>query len=225
MTTWIVTGANRGIGLELARQLYRRSVDVIATARNPDAASELKASPGVRVEQLDVADAGSVAAFRERLAGETVDVLINNAGKGGPRPALADLDFDMMLDSFLVNSIGPMRVTRAVLGPLRRGAGKLVVSMSSALGSIGNNDSGGAYGYRASKAALNMLNKSLALELGREGFRCVVMHPGWVQTDMGGPHAPVTVDDSVTRMLCVIDGLTQDDNGAFLSLHGKRIPW
>ena len=222
--TVLVTGANRGIGLEMVRQLEARGMNVIGTARNPDSAEELKAT-GATVLQLDVTDAASVAALGTALEGKKIDLLINNAGVGSQRAAsLADYDFDKMMLTFDVNSIGPMRVTQALLPNLQAGQHKTVVSISSVMGSIERNG-GGAYGYRASKAALNMMNKSLSLELAEEGFTCVVVHPGWVRTRMGGEQAPVTPEQSVAGLLDVISGLSTDDNGKFYDYQGVEIPW
>lgn len=223
-TTALVTGANRGIGLELATQLKALGVNVIGTARKPADAAELNAL-GVQVEQLDVADVASVAALAERLKGVKLDLLINNAGVGGQSAnTLAELDFEQMAAVFDINSIGPLRVTQGLLPNLMAGSGKTVVQVSSVMGSIAQNG-GGYYGYRASKTALNMLNKSLSVELGKQGFTCVVVHPGWVKTRMGGAAAPVEVPDSVAGLLTVIAGLTTQDNGRFVDFQGNEIPW
>ncbi|MDX1736129.1 MAG: SDR family NAD(P)-dependent oxidoreductase, partial [Halioglobus sp.] len=148
-----------------------------------------------------------------------------NAGVGGEAGgSIASTDFEQLAMVFDVNSTGPMRVTQALLPNLEAGEGKTVVQISSVMGSIAGNG-GGYYGYRASKAALNMLNRSLATELGKQGFVCVVMHPGWVKTRMGGSAAPVEVPDSVAGLLRVIDGLGASDNGRFLDYQGKELPW
>lgn len=222
--TVLVTGANRGIGLELATQLKASGYRVIGTARKPAEATELNALD-VRVEQLDVTDTASVQALAERLQGEAIDVLINNAGISGPRPtSFAKTDFDQIGLIFDVNSIGPMRVTQALLSNMEAGEGKTVVQISSVMGSIASNQ-GGYYGYRASKTALNMLNSSLAKELGPKGFTCVVLHPGWVKTRMGGASAPVEKTDSVAGLRAVIAGLEAKDNGRFMDYQGKELPW
>jgi NAD(P)-dependent dehydrogenase (short-subunit alcohol dehydrogenase family) len=222
--TVLITGANRGIGLEMARQLDAKSYTVIATARKPDRASELNALE-VRVEQLDVADAASVAALAAKLEGVGIDILVNNAGVGGQDVRrLKKVDFEKMADTFQVNAFGPMRVTQALLPNLEAGEGKTVVQISSVMGSIEKN-MGGPYGYRASKTALNQLNKSLSAELGREGYTCVALHPGWVKTNMGGQRAPVEVVDSVTGLITVIEGLKPADNGRFLDFQGNELPW
>lgn len=222
--TYLVTGANRGIGLELARQLAARGDRVVATARRPAEAEELQAL-GVRVETLDVADTESVSALARRLAGEPLDVLVNNAGRGGGQGSLTEIEPDDLVAYFQVNSLGPLRVTRALLPNLRAGERRLVASLSSQMGSIARNEQGSYYGYRASKAALNMIHRNLALELGGKGFTCVVFHPGWVRTAMGGSSAPLTPEASVRGLLEVMDRLTPQDNGAFLTYAGERLPW
>ena len=142
----------------------------------------------------------------------------------GNRP-LTDLDlkeFEQVLD---VNTLGPVRVTQALLPNLRRGSGKMIVGISSVLGSIAGNEDGGFYGYRESKAALGMFIRSLAAELKKEGFICVAIHPGWVKTDMGGPGAPLTPEESVTGVRKVLDGLKSENTGQFLSYKGTPLPW
>jgi NAD(P)-dependent dehydrogenase (short-subunit alcohol dehydrogenase family) len=222
--TVLITGANRGIGLEMARQFSERGYTVIGTARKPVEATDLKALK-VRVEQLDVTDTASVQALAARLEGVPIALLVNNAGVGGQRPdSFENTNFDEVAKTFDVNSLGPMRVTQALLPNLEAGEDKTVVQISSTMGSIEQNR-GGYYGYRASKAALNMFNKSLSAELGQRGYTCVVMHPGWVKTRMGGAAAPVEPEDSVAGMLKVIDGLSADDNGRFIDYQGNVIPW
>ena len=201
--TVLITGANRGIGLELATQYKSRGFQVIGTARKPEQATELQAL-GVRVEALDVTDSNSVKALASRLDGIALDILINNAGISGYNAEnFQEFDFDQVMPSFEVNSLGPMRVTQALYKNLTNGSGKKVVQITSIMGSIELNR-GGHYGYRASKSALNMFNKSLATELGPEGFVCVVLHPGWVRTRMGGESAQLTTQESVTGMVSVI---------------------
>ena len=222
--TVLVTGANRGIGLELVRQMRARGHQVIGTARKPEQAIELKET-GARVVQLDVIDSNSIRVMAQQLQGQRIDLLINNAGMlGHNAQSFAETDFDQVLATFDVNSLGPMRVTQALLPNILAGSGKTVIQISSTMGSIANN-SGGYYGYRASKAALNMLNSSLALELADNGITSVVMHPGWVQTRLGGENAAITVEDSVTGMMQVIAGLGPEDSGRFLDYQGKELPW
>lgn len=222
--SYVVTGGNRGIGLEFARQLAERGERVIATARKPEKATALRGLP-VRVEPLDVSDPGSVSEFARRLDGAPVDVLIHNAGIGAAGPGIERLDMDEMERYFSVNTIGPLRVTQALLPNLRAGARKLIVGISSGLGSLEGNTGGGWYGYRAAKAALNMFVRTLAQELRREGFICVLLDPGWVKTNMGGPGAPTPPEQSVRGMLKVMDGLSPFESGGFFNSRGRQVPW
>lgn len=221
----VVTGANRGIGYEIARHLTHRGDRVVATARKPGEADELN-ELSARVEPLDVSSAESVAAFAKALDGEPIDVLWNNAGQGVGRGTIEDVDWQDVIDLFAVNSVGPMRVTQALLPNLRAARTRVIANMSSKMGSIADNGSGDAYAYRASKCALNIMTKSLSVDLAGDGFTCVALHPGWVQTSMGGSSAPVTPDASARGLIEVIDGLDAErDNGRFLDFQGEEIPW
>ncbi len=220
----LITGANRGLGLEFARQFHAAGYEVIATARKPEAADELNAL-GVRVEQLDVADASSVARLAERLGAMPLDILINNAGIGGAPKRIGEVDIKAIERIIAVNTLGPIRVTQAVIGNLRGGEQKIIVNITSLMGSIERNTRGIGYGYRESKAALNMFTRSLANELKDEQFRCITMSPGWVKTDMGGPSARLTPAESIAGMIKVIGGLTADDSGEFFTHNGDRLPW
>ena len=222
--TVLVTGANRGLGYEFARQYAADGWQVIGTAREPAEAKEL-AELGVRVMALDVADPTSVERLAAELGAQPIDLLINNAGIFPRFGTLAETDFDDVARILAVNTIGPMRVTRALLPNLRRGNFKQIVSISSGLGSIAGNDSGRYYGYRESKAGLNMFTRSLAAELADEGFTCVVLSPGWVQTDMGGPNATLTPEQSIRGMRKVISGLAPEANGTFWNHDGETLPW
>jgi NAD(P)-dependent dehydrogenase (short-subunit alcohol dehydrogenase family) len=222
--TVVITGANRGLGLEFARQYAAAGWQVIGTARRPDAATDLKAIE-VRVMQLDVADDASVERLAHDLGDQPIDLLINNAGVAFRGETFADAKFDEVERTLAVNTIGPMRVTRALLPNLRGGKAKRIVSISSGLGSIHGNEGGGFYGYRESKAALNMFMRSLAADLRDAGFICIVMSPGWVKTDMGGPEAPLTPEESIKGMREVIDRLTSEDSGQFWSYDGKQLKW
>jgi NAD(P)-dependent dehydrogenase (short-subunit alcohol dehydrogenase family) len=222
--TVLITGANRGIGLEFARQFSERGYRVIGTARKPEQATALKALEA-QVEALDVTDSSSVKALATRLKGTEIDILINNAGTGGYNAAsFLEFDFDQLPMTFDVNSLGPMRVTQALFDNLKLGSNKKIIHISSVMGSIEKNQ-GGYYGYRASKAALNMFNKSLAAELGSQGFVCVVLHPGWVKTRIGGEGAKLSTEESITGMLAVIDQLNSDSNGHFYDYQGNELPW
>ncbi|MEZ0314827.1 MAG: SDR family oxidoreductase, partial [Myxococcota bacterium] len=187
----VITGANRGIGLALVGTWLARGAEVIATARDVKLATELNAmlaNGKLRVLPLDVASDDSVKAFADAVGDATVDVLINNAGVSGGWDTLADVSIDNILQVFNINAVGSLRVTRALLPRVPKRTGKLI-HMTSQMGSIDDNTSGGAYAYRMSKAALNIASKSLAVDLSGRGIISVVVHPGWVQTEIGGRSA------------------------------------
>jgi NAD(P)-dependent dehydrogenase (short-subunit alcohol dehydrogenase family) len=222
--TVLITGANRGIGLEYARQFAARGYTVIGTVRDPADAKELSAVAD-RVEQLDVTDAASVAALAQRLKGVPIDILVNNAGMFDRRDVTVDkVDFEMMEQTLAVNALGPLRVTQALMPNLRAGKRRTIVNMSSQLGSIGQS-SGRWYAYRTSKAALNQITKTLGAELASEGFISVALHPGWVRTDMGGATATYSPQESVAGLISVIEKLGPSDNGHFYDFKGTSIPW
>jgi NAD(P)-dependent dehydrogenase (short-subunit alcohol dehydrogenase family) len=222
--TCVVTGANRGIGLEIARQLSTRGDTVIATARDPDSASDLK-TLGVRVEALDVENPKSVAAFAKRLKGTPVDLLVHNAAMGVAGPAVERVTAEDVESHFRVNALGPLRLTQALLPHLRAGERKLVVAISSGLGSIGENSTGGWVAYRISKTALHQVMRTLSAELSKEGLSFVLVSPGWVRTRMGGQDAPLSPEDSVRSVVKVIDRLTPKDTGKFFNERGREISW
>jgi NAD(P)-dependent dehydrogenase (short-subunit alcohol dehydrogenase family) len=222
--SFVVTGANRGIGLEFACQLQENGAHVIATARKPEEAKDLH-NHNIRVEALDITNPKSVAQLASRLRGTAIDVLINNAGIGLYNNGFETLNMDDVARQFQVNCIGTLRVIQALLPNLKKGNRKLVLTITSRMGSIQDNKEGAGYGYRASKAALNMLNKNLSIEFGPKGLTFVLLHPGWVRTEMGGPHAPLNPRKSVAGMLKVISRLGPKDNGRFLDFRGKPIPW
>lgn len=221
--TVLITGANRGLGLEFARQYEAAGWTVIGTARSPDRATELKAL-GVEVLELDVLDRDSIAGLAAALDGRGIDMLINNAGIFPRESAIENVNADDYARTLMVNSLGPVLVTQALMPNLRAGELKRIVNITSQLASIENN-SGGYYGYRESKAALNMFTRSLALELGPEGFICLAIHPGWVRTDMGGPQANLSAEESITAMRKSIDNMTPDDNGVYRGYSGAIVAW
>jgi NAD(P)-dependent dehydrogenase (short-subunit alcohol dehydrogenase family) len=222
--TVLITGANRGIGLELARQYAAAGWRVIGTARRPETAHELR-EIAHEILQLDVTEQETVDGLARDLADRPIDVLINNAGIQPLMWKLEEVDFGEFARSLNVNTVGPVRVVQALLPNLRSGERRKVVNVTTNLSSIAGNTDGGFYGYRESKAALNMFTRSLAAELGPEGFICIVLHPGWVRTDLGGPDAPLHVTESVTGMRRVIDGLVPADNGSFQTYSGERMDW
>ncbi len=220
----LITGANRGLGLEFAKQYADAGWDVIGTARKPDEAAELRAT-GATILQLDVTDDDAVKRMAKQLDSRAIDLLIHNAGIGSRAPSLSDIDIEQTARVLDVNLLGPMRVTTALLPNLRAGSGKTIVSISSALGSLERNTSGRYYGYRESKAGLNMFMRSLAAELQPDGFTCIAMSPGWVRTDMGGAGASLSPEQSITGMRAVIADLTPEKTGRFFNHDGEELPW
>lgn len=223
--TFVITGVNRGLGWEFARQLAAGNNRVIGTARHPETAKELQAL-SVAVEPMDLADEESVTAFARRLDRVPIDTLIHNAAIGSAGPLLEHLSATALAENYRINAIGPIRLTQALLPNLRAGSAKQVIGVSSTAGSISTNETrGGWYAYRASKAALNQLIRTMALELGSEGFTCVVLSPGWVRTDMGGPNANLSAKESVEGMITVLNRLTSADNNRFFNYLGQSVPW
>jgi NAD(P)-dependent dehydrogenase (short-subunit alcohol dehydrogenase family) len=231
VNTVLVTGANRGLGLEFAGQYAADGWRVLAACRDPGAAVDLNrlaAESGGRIAviTLDVSDLASVRAAAQALAGTPIDLLINNAGVGSPRgQKLGALDYAAWARVLDVNTLGPMRVTEAFLDHLAAGSGKKVVTITSGMGSIADNGSGGSYAYRSSKAAVNMVVKSLSLDLAPRGITCIVMNPGWVRTDMGGPGGKISPQESIAGMRKVIAKLKPADTGKFFNYDGGSYPW
>ncbi len=225
MPTVFVTGAGRGLGLEFAKQYVADGWQVIATVRDPKKAGALQAlGSSVTVHRLDVRDFKATAELGRELAREAIDVAIANAGVSpGHKVSIADVDEDAWLDTFAVNSVAPMALAGALLQALKRGSEKKLIAITSRMGSIAENTAGGSYPYRASKAALNAAWHSLAND-HREVI-AVVLHPGWVRTDMGGSGAPVGPKESITGMRRVIAKLKPSDSGCFFDFEGKELPW
>jgi NAD(P)-dependent dehydrogenase (short-subunit alcohol dehydrogenase family) len=222
----IVTGASRGIGLEMCRVLATRGDRVIATARaTTPALAELASAHGVEVMELEVTDAGSIKALAKRLSGRPIDALINNAGVSSTAKSISELTMEELQRVFAINASAPMLVAAALLPNLRLGARKVVMNISSQLASIANNKGGSTYPYRASKTALNQLTVCMANELRADGFCCVCVHPGWVKTDMGGPNAPLLPPESAGYLIRLLDGLTSAKSGSFLNYDGATMPW
>lgn len=220
MPTAFITGASRGIGREFVRQYCAAGWRVIASCRDPEG-SGLEGE----VLPLDVADPGSVLALKDALAGETIDLLINNAGISGPRDySVGSIPYDAWEQVFRTNTLGPLRVAEALLEPVARSERRLMVFLTSDLGSIGQGG-GGYYLYGSSKAALNKAVKSLSVDLRPQRVGCLLFHPGWVRTDMGGASASVSVETSVGGMVNVIDRWKPADTGTLMDYTGRTIPW
>ncbi|WP_422366231.1 SDR family oxidoreductase [Pelagibius sp.] len=226
MPTVLITGANRGLGLEFVRSFAAEGWRVHACARNVEKAKSVKALEGdVVCHKLDVTNGLKVASLARSLAEEPLDLLINNAGIYGSRADFGETDFDDWATTLSVNTLAPLRMAERFVGMLEKGERKTIVNISSRMGSIASTGTGGSYAYRSSKAALNMVTKGLSADLGPKGFTVVSFHPGWVQTDMGGEEADIPSDESIVGMRKVIAGLTTEDNGKFFNYDGSEIDW
>lgn len=221
----LITGAGRGIGLALTKEFTQNGFQVLGTYRNEKSAKELldyaQANSTVITTTIDVVDESSYTPLKEQLKKlGGIDILINNSGVIGDRAnSLSELNMDTVEEVLQVNTIGPMRITKLVLPFLNKGA--TIAHISSLMGSIADNESGGYYDYRMSKTALNMFNACLAKEL--KNITCLALHPGWVQTDMGGAGATVTPTDSARGLFKVIT--TNKQSGQFFDYTGKQLPW
>jgi NAD(P)-dependent dehydrogenase (short-subunit alcohol dehydrogenase family) len=223
MSTVLITGAARGLGLEFVKQYAARGWKVHACARSPESLKEVAGD--VHLYKLEVTDYGAVKALASELKGEAIDVLICNAGVSGSEAGeLGRIDPKVWRDTFEVNALAPLMMAEAFVEQVAASKDRKLIAISSRLGSITHND-GARYAYRASKTALNMEWQSLSKDTAAKGLICVVLHPGWVQTDMGGQAATLTIAQSVPSMVKVIDGLKPADNGRFLNYDGTELPW
>jgi NAD(P)-dependent dehydrogenase (short-subunit alcohol dehydrogenase family) len=213
----LITGANRGLGLEFVRQYKEAGWEIVATAR--ENSTELDAL-GVEVETLEMSDLGAVSDFGKRF--DRLDLLIANAGTYGPREVRDAEAGSAWADTFVVNTIAPFLLAESVLPAVQVAGGKLI-AVSTRMGSIEDNDSGGFIAYRSSKSALNSAWRSLAID--NPGVVCAVLHPGWVQTRMGGASAPLQPEQSIAGMRRVIEGLGREQSGGFFAYDGAEVPW
>ena len=226
MATWIITGANRGLGLEFAKQLLVEGHTIIAGVRNPEAMDYHHEK--MTVYQLDVASTTSVETFARNVKSsvESVDVLVNNAGRmDGRWQSLEEVDPDLSLEVLNVNTIGPLRVSQALWPLLQSEKPTKVANISSLMGSIDDCMSGRSYAYRTSKTGLNMITKILAVEGQPDNITVTSYHPGWAKTDMGGERAPVPASVSVEGLIGLINLQTAERSGRFFEYTGEELPW
>ena len=228
--TVVITGANRGIGLELSRQYADEGWRVYAGCRQPERATELNRLAGenarVTVHPLDVTKPAQIQALKAVLADSPVDLLLNNAGSYGPDGVrFGNTDPEAWLENMRTNVIGPMKMMEALVDNVAASRLRLIASLSSKMGSMADNGSGGAYIYRSGKAALNAVMKSASIDLAAKGIITVVLHPGWVRTAMGGPNAEIDAGTSARRMREILARLTPRDAGSFFDIDGSIIPW
>jgi len=231
MPSALITGANRGLGLEFSRQYFADGWRVYAACRDPASASELRrlaagSDDKLRILAMEVTDSASIHAAATQLDGQAIDLLLNNAGIIGPRgQTIGNIDYEAWANVLAVNTMGPMRVSEAFVEHVARSEQKLIVTLTSGMGSIADNTSGGSILYRSSKAAVNMVMRSLAIDLAPRGITCVVINPGWVRTDMGGMNATLDPSESISRMRRVIATLGPELSGKFFNHTGREYPW
>ncbi|WP_340122923.1 SDR family oxidoreductase [Methylobacter svalbardensis] len=231
MATVLITGANRGLGLEFCRQYAADGWNVIACSRNPDDAFDLNnlasRHPDIQLEQLDVSEFEQIDALSQKLSDRCIDVLINNAGIYGDMQSggFGQLDYQAWIKSLVVNTQAPVKMAEAFLPQIKRSDKKLVVAISSLMGSIADNTGGGSILYRSSKAALNAAMKSLAIELKDQSVGVLIFHPGWVKTDMGGPNGLINAEESISGMRALIENFSLDQSGSFVKYDGTPLPW
>ena len=232
MATILITGANRGIGLELTRQYAADGWNVLACCRSPENAHDLNklaaSSAGkVSVYLLDVSNAAQRMSLAAQLKGQPIDILFNSAGVSGSwsTQGFGQCHADEWLEVLNINVITPMLMMQDFAANVALSERKIIANMSSKMGSMADNTSGGSYVYRSSKAALNMVNKSAAHDLARKGISVVALHPGWVRTDMGGPNGELSVEESVTALKRNLANVTLADSGRLIDIDGSTIPW
>ena len=228
MSTVLITGANRGLGYEFVKQYSENGFEVLACCRNRNNAKELKelaeTSNKIKVYELDVGNVKAIKSLSQQLQNEKIDVLINNAGIYRSS-TVGNINYDEWIESFKVNTIAPYQIVENFLNQIQNSDLKKVVSITSKMGSIDDNNSGGSYIYRSSKTALNSMMRSLTHDLKNQGIATLTLHPGWVRTDMGGPGGWIDSFESVQGMIKQIDKLTIDDSGKYLDYAGKSINW
>lgn len=227
--TVLITGANRGLGLEFTKQYASDGWQVIACCREPNTAAALNALVTIHpnnivVYALDVANFNQIDALAAQLKGKKIDILLNNAGIY-PESGLDAMNYDNWAQAFKVNTMAPYKMVEAFLNNVAASELKKIVVLSSKMGSMSDNTSGGSYIYRTSKAAANMMIKSLSIDLKSQGIACITLHPGWVQTDMGGPNALINTQQSISGLRQVIAELNLNNSGRFIAYDGKVIAW
>ena len=231
MQTVLITGANRGIGLEHVRRYAERGARVFATARKPEEADELAALAKRHVDQVEVLsydamDDRAPAALKDRIGDQPIDLMLANAGAMGTRrQSFGDVDVQAVLALIHTNALAPLKLAEALAENVARSERKIMAFQTSLMGSVGDNGSGGAYAYRLSKVALNMVGRSVANDLRGRGIISVLLHPGWVRTRMGGPGGKISIEECVEGQQRLLDALTPEQSGRFFNYDGRELPW
>ncbi len=224
-STVLISGTNRGIGLELARLYAADGWRVLACCRAPEQARGLSGHD-VELHRLDVADKSTIDGLKAIVGDTPIDLLINNAGvRGGEHRRFGDIDYAAWEQTLITNTFGPYRMVEALVDNVAASAGKTIANISSRMGSITEYDEGDEYIYRSSKTALNMVMHNLSIDLNARGITVLAFHPGWVRTDMGGPEAPLAPEESAAALRQSIAAATFKDTGSFLSYDGTPLPW
>ena len=238
MSTILITGANRGLGLGLVEEYAKDGWKIIATSRNPNNSDELlelanKNENNIEILQLDVEDLKSISDLSQVLQNTPIDVLANVAGYYGKKivsepgglQEFGSTDYEDWQRIIKVNIFGPMKICETLINNIELGNDKKIITLSSIIGSVGGNDQGMMYAYRVSKAGVNAIMRSMAIDLKDKGIICIPLHPGWVRTDMGGPNADIDTKTSVEGMKRVIDSLSIKDSGRYMVYDGSELPW
>ena len=225
MKNILITGANRGLGLEFVKQFQNRNNTIIATSRHDKNCVELKKIKDVKLLQLDLLSDQSIDHFVKNIGHEPIDLIINNAGIFHDEQFKNDLDSTLWQEEILINAISPIILTRKLKKNILSGIDKKIVFISSQMGSIDDNYSGSNYFYRSSKAALNAAAKSLAIDWKNDNLAVLMLHPGWVKTDMGGDEAKLSISESVQQMITIINNFSIEQTGSFLNYAGEKLEW
>ena len=230
MINVLITGANRGLGLGFVKKYLEKNVNVLCTTRDISGSKELleckeRYPNNIEIFELDLLKENGAETLANQLNGMPIDILINNAGVGSSNQHFEAVSSKPWLEVLKVNLIAPLIITQSLIENVKMSSAKKIYFLSSQLGSIGDNTSGGMYIYRSSKTGLNQVVRSLSVDLKPKGITVVSLHPGWVKTDMGGPNAPVSIDKSIEGMTKVIDRTDIKDTGRFLNYDGTELPW
>ena len=221
----LIIGANRGLGLEFAKQYSNENHNVFATTRNKSESKALNAISKIKVFELDLNSDESLDNFVQQISSQKIDILIHNAGIFRDEQLDEDLDIDSWMNELRINAVIPIILARKLKSNLQMGLSKKIVFISSQMGSIDDNYSGRFYFYRSSKSALNSAAKSLSIDWKEDGISILILHPGWVKTDMGGDNAKLEIPDSISQMIKVINDLNLTNSGSFVNYAGEKLEW
>ena len=225
MSNILIIGANRGLGLEFVKQYSNTNHNIIATTRNKDSSKELSEISNIDIAELDLTSDASVNNFVTSIGSQKIDILIHNAGIFSDEQLKEDLDTDAWMNEMRINAVIPIILARKLKSNLQTGLSKKIVFISSQMGSIDDNYSGRFYFYRSSKSALNSAAKSLSIDWKEDGISILILHPGWVKTDMGGDNAKLEIPDSISQMIKVINDLNLTNSGSFVNYAGEKLEW